>query len=187
MNENDSKVKRVTMWALRYILALTAVVVTMLIIEPTYFDMPIATAVAGLDGQNAPSGEFATAVTFDSKSEETILMVMGAKDRPLQITAEVESPGGQRILHERIFLETSSRNKPKWKNLHIPSIDTGTYTLRITQTEPGRISLFYYQGPFIARMIFLPSLMLALMIGFSIMGKGRTHAVQAEQQSVSAS
>lgn len=186
MNGNDNAVKRILMWALRYILALTAVVVIMLILEPTYFDMPLATAIAGLEGQDAPSGEFATAVTFDSKSGETILIAMGAKDRPLQIIAEVESPDAQIILHERIFLETISHNKPKWKNLHIPITNSGTYTLRITQTGPGRVSLYFYQGPFIARMIFLPSLMLAIMIGFSIMGKGRTPADQAEHQSISA-
>lgn len=137
-----------------------------LLIDPNYFDAPLAVAEAGLPRDKAPGGLFATGVTFHAESGYAIQVVLAAKDSPLSLRLEMADPKGQPCLSQSLALTRSGSESgaTEWKSLLGATGAPGTYTLTITQDGPGRVTLYFFQGPFVLRMVGLP-LLAALLLG----------------------
>ena len=83
---------------------------------------------------------------------------MAAKDNPLNVKAELISPSGRLGMDQSFQLNgpSGSKGPSEWKSMLGAAEGNGTYTLRITQDSPGRITAYIYQGPFFLRIIGLP-------------------------------
>jgi hypothetical protein len=150
-------------WLVLYGFCLVITAGTLLFIDLNYFDYPLGVGEAGLVGTLAPQGTpFTTAVQFVARNDFAVDMVMGARDVPLRIKAELLLPDQQVHFARNLELKRSADpgGRAEWQRLRGPAAIPGTFTLRITQDKPGRIAIYLFQGPFVLRLILIPLLVL---------------------------
>jgi hypothetical protein len=101
-------------------------------------------------------------------------MVFGARDQSLNAMAELVNPDGNQGLNQPLtLLRPQTTQKTSWVSLYGATTAIGTYTLRLTQDQPGRIKIYFFQGPFTARMIFLPCLAAIFLFIFQVIRRSR--------------
>lgn len=138
------------------------------LIDPAYFQNPIGEGEIGLvaaDGYSLPA------------TSEIEVLVDGVD--PLQIdlkstsgdfsgTVEVIAPNGSMLFTDQFALRFYEKsflpNHAKWQTFYSSTPQKGTYLLRLTQKEYGKAKIFFYQGPFLFRMLMLP-----LVAGFFLL------------------
>jgi hypothetical protein len=169
---------------LLYILLLVLAVFGLLAIDPNYFDMPLGRAETGLQAPQAPPPPFATAVTFDVQRGDAVEISLAAKDAALQIDLEVLGPRGDVVLRGKASLPgpKAGGRSHQWQSFLAPSPDDGQYTLRLTQDAPGRITVYFFQGPFTIRIIGLPFGMALLLFLIYWLGPFRRGMVGREPE-----
>jgi hypothetical protein len=147
------------LWTGVKIVVLTGgLVVVMLMVDPFYFDQPLAVAEAGLEPAQAPPPPFATSVVFGAELGDPVKFALGAREVNTRARVEVLQPSGLTIYDRELEIvkPTVAATRQGWQTFSIGIAESGTYTLRITQQNPGIIKVYLFQGPFLARMIFLP-------------------------------
>lgn len=138
----------------------------MLLVDPYYFEFPIAQAEGGLPADKAPPPPFATAITFAAEAGQPILIALGARDTSLgMVGAEVTGPDGRVMMQTSLPVNRGSGpHGADWKEFRSGSPMPGTYTLKLTQQAAGRMAVFFFQGPFIGRLLMLPALTALLLL-----------------------
>ncbi|HNV69368.1 MAG TPA: hypothetical protein PKO06_06690 [Candidatus Ozemobacteraceae bacterium] len=149
---------------LRWVISIVAAFVLLLVIDPQYFDRPLAEGTAGLAAAEAPSGPFATLIGVDIPDGSQLVSVfLKPRDVSLEARGEFLDPQGEVIMAESFVLASDTAGqKARWTIWKVAPRGAGKYAIRLTQTVPGRITLYFYQGPFWERMLGLP-LVLALI------------------------
>ena len=73
---------------------------------------------------------------------------------------EIIDPDSQMAFKDRFALRNYPKsflpNPAKWQTFYSPTLKKGTYLLRLTQESHGKAKVFFYQGPFVVRMLMLP-------------------------------
>jgi len=158
MEDRCGTLKYWVIMAVKYFFFTILLTIGLVLIDPNYFDVPLGSGEAGLIADQAPPSPFATEITFVAPAGDPIQIVMGAKDKPLPIRTELISPKGTSVMDKSMNLTMTSgvTGNPEWKSLLGSAPENGTYTLRITQDAPGRIKVYFFQGPFVVRMYILP-------------------------------
>ncbi len=157
-------------WTGVKIVALTlALVLVMVMVDPFYFDQPLAVAEAGLEPAQAPQTPFATSVVFGAELGDPVKFALGARDVSTRARVEVLLPSGRTVYDREleILKPTAAATRQGWQTFTIGLPESGSYTIRLTQNNPGMIKIYLFQGPFVARMLFLPvfAAFLVLIIG----------------------
>ena len=166
-------------WAIgRYFVLLFVVTGLLLFIDPNYFDLPLGSAQLGMDAKENPTRSvtllrglpFATAVTVEGGSGDPIEIVLGSREPNLAVEAEMTDPNGQVIWNKSLRLDTKPGQPGSaiWQSFLIGATEPGTYTLKVRQNAVGKIKVYFFQGPFVARMIILPIGVLLLSLIFSL-------------------
>lgn len=168
MDQHETSAKTIAWMLLRALAVLFLMVVGFLLIDNHAFELPLTEPCeAGLAATAAPSPPFATTIVFPATPGYPIEALLAAKDQSLgNVRVELLGPDGRTCL-DRV---TDLRRGPSWAGGAewvscaggAPLV--GTYTLRVTQHEPGRIAVYLFQGPFVARMLMLPAIALVLSL-----------------------
>ncbi len=164
-------------------LVTVALVVIMTMVDPFYFDQPLAVAEAGMEAGQAPPPPFATSVVFTAELGEPLKVALGARDAGTRARVEVLQPSGFAAYDRQLEIRkpTTMASRQGWQAFSVGVPETGTYTIRVTQDTPGMIKIYLFQGPFLARMFFLPvfAAFLVLVIAFLRRGRGRGESPRA--------
>jgi hypothetical protein len=162
-------------FVIRFLVTTLVVVGAFLLVDPNYFDIPLASALTGLEAKDAPVGPFATAVTFEAGQGEPITLVLAGRDAPLQVQGELTAPDGRTAWRDTFSIPHSTGGllRGNWITRNAPAPVLGTYTLRLSQSQPGRIKVYFFQGPFVARMIALPITMLIINLAVLVLAGRR--------------
>jgi len=148
--------------ALKFLVITIFLVGGMLFVDPFYFDLPLSVAEAGMEPAQAPTPPFTTSVTFEASPGEPIKIALGARDAPTRARVEVLMPSGIAAYDSQMEISRpdgsgSPRGSRRgWQSFVIGVPESGSYTIRITQQTAGTIKIFLFQGPFVARLVFLP-------------------------------
>ena len=151
-------------FVLRLFVSTVLVMILVLLVDPQYFDRPLAEGEAGLAAHEAPVGAFATTIGVEIPDGSQIVSVfLKARDVALQIQGEFLDPQGNVIVTGNFQLASDTQaQKARWATWAVPPRGPGKHVLRFTQNTPGRVALYFYQGPFWERMMGLPLVMVLL-------------------------
>lgn len=153
---------------LRALAMLFVLVVGFLLIDNHAFELPLTEPCeAGLAANSAPQPPFATTIVFSANPGYPIETLLAAKDQSLgNVRVELLGPDGRTCLDctTDLLRGPSWAGGAQWVSRAGGAPLVGTYTLRITQNEPGRIAVYFFQGPFTARMLVLPAIALVLSL-----------------------
>ncbi|NLI78379.1 MAG: hypothetical protein GX442_18320 [Candidatus Riflebacteria bacterium] len=161
----------------KIVLVTVGLVIIMTMVDPFYFDQPLAVAEAGLEAGQAPPPPFATSVVIPVELGDPLKVALGARDASTRARVEVLQPSGFAAYDRQLEIRkpTTMASRQGWQAFSVGVPETGTYTIRVTQDNPGMIKIYLFQGPFLARMLFLPvfAAFLVLIISFLRRGRGR--------------
>ncbi len=131
-----------------------------LIVDPAYFQYPLGSGVIGVEQKENYAFPATTEIEFDAMGVDPIQIDIAAKDVDVKGELEVITPKGDVITKDVFDIKKYSNgivpNPGKWFTKYAPPAGHGTYKLRLTQKAPGRITTFFYQGPFVLRFFLLP-------------------------------
>jgi len=162
---------------LRYIILTTILTAGMLLVDPNYFQKGIAEGFLGLEAAKAPAAPFATELTFSAAAGEPFKIDLGAKQQELRdVRIELLDPDGKPVTDQTTSLlrPPDPNARPTWHTIYSPALRNGTHTLRISQSAPGQVKAYVFQGPFVMRMIFLPIFAAILLFVFDIIRRARS-------------
>ena len=150
----------------KFVVLLLLAVLGMLLVDPYYFQFPIAQDEAGLPIDKTLPPPFETTITFRADPGYPVMIALGAKDQSLgMVSLEVTGPDGAKTLQGTIPVDRGSGpHGAEWREMLAGAPIPGTYTLRLRQNLPGRIAVFFFQGPFVARLLMLPALVALLLL-----------------------
>jgi hypothetical protein len=131
-----------------------------LIIDQAYLDNPIGEGTLGVTKEENYSMPATTEIAVTADGIDAIKVDLKSEIGDFGGELEVLAPNGSLVAHKRFALRhyppTLMPNPAKWQTINAPNLGKGTYLVRLTQERPGRAKVFFYQGPFVARMLILP-------------------------------
>lgn len=136
-------------------------------LDKNYFDFPLGEGELGLTGDQAPKfGTFATEIKFEGAKGYAIQIAMKARERGGPATVHLFDPSGIRIFSKTLDLifNPSLPGNGEWQKLMTPGTGEGTYRLQLIQDFPGKTKVYFFQGPFVHRLIAIP-----LVAGFLLL------------------
>jgi len=154
---------------IRYFIVLGILTAALLLIDPNYFQAGIGEGMLGLEPAQAPATPFASELTFAATAGDPFRIDVGAKQRELRdVRIEVLNPDNAPVTDQTVHLlrPPDPAAPPTWQTIYAPATRNGTYTLRLTQQEPGQVKVYLFQGPHLIRIAFLP-LLAAILLGIS--------------------
>jgi len=169
MTEPPSSVVYWTWFLVRAAILCVVLGLLMLFIDPNYFDRPVGTGECGLPADQAPATPFASALLFEARQGPGIQIVLGARDSSLTgVRAELLAPDGTLAMDQVTDLLRVD-NTARWRTLFGTAPLAGSYTLRLTQSMPGRVAVYLFQGTFTERFFVLPAMALGLIALFEVL------------------
>jgi hypothetical protein len=154
---------QVTKWGTNLLLTLVVSValgICALVVDPSYFQYPLGHGIVGVEQKENYAFPATTEIEFDAAGVDPIQIDLAAKDNDVKGEIEVFDPKGNLIITDNFDVKKLPNGivptPGKWFTKYSPPAGNGTYKLRLTQKAPGRISAFFYQGPFVLRFFLLP-------------------------------
>ncbi len=143
---------------LRWVISLVVVTLLLLFIDPQYFDRPLAEGTAGLPASEAPAGPFATLVGVEIPDDSQMLSIfLKSRDATVEANVEFLDQQGAVVTSSAFVLAADTpQQKVQWTAWNVAPRGAGKHALRLTQNTPGRVAIYFYQGPFWERMLGLP-------------------------------
>ena len=130
------------------------------IIDPAYLDNPIGEGDLGVTAEEGYDMPATTEISVTAGGVDSIRIDLKSELGDFGGEIEVLAPDGRMVLQKRFALRkypaTLMPNPAKWQSFNAYNGGKGTYLVRLTQERPGKAKAFFYQGPFIARMVTLP-------------------------------
>jgi hypothetical protein len=132
------------------------------IIDPSYFQNPIGESETGILADEGYQMPVTTEVEVVADGVDPLQIDLSSIKNDFSGIVEVIDPYGELALtkdfalryHPKSFLP----NHSKWHTFYVPVSKKGAYLLRLTQNAPGKARVFFYQGPFVARIFMLPAI-----------------------------
>lgn len=156
-------------------LALTIIlVIGGLIVDPAYMNNPIGEDLMGVTAEDGYPMPATSESTLIADGIDPIQIDLKSELGDFAGEVEVLAPDGRILLSKRFALRKYPSsfipNPSKWQSFLAPSAGKGSYKVRLTQEQPGRAKVFFYQGPFLMRMLILPLIaaFLILVINFTV-------------------
>lgn len=153
----------VSLFALTLIMAISGY-----LIDPAYFQNPIGEGELGLlaaDGYSMPATSEIEVVV---DGIDPLQIDLKSADGDFSGVVEVIDPAGNMALSNqfalRFYEKSFMPNHAKWQTFFAPAVQKGTYLLRLTQNSPGKAKIYFYQGPFLVRMLMLPFIALFFLV-----------------------
>ncbi|EKD84001.1 MAG: hypothetical protein ACD_39C00310G0002 [uncultured bacterium] len=143
------------------------------IIDPAYLDNPIGEGDLGVTAEEGYNMPATTEIAVTADGVDSIRVDLKSELGDFGGDIEVLAPDGRMVLQKQFALRkypaTLMPNPAKWQSFNAHNSGKGTYLVRLTQERPGKAKVFFYQGPFIARMIALPFIagFIVLILGFT--------------------
>ena len=148
-----------------------------LIIDQAYLDNPIGEGTLGVTAEEGYDMPATTEISVTADGVDSIKIDLKSELGDFGGDIEVIAPDGRMSFQNRFALRnyppTLMPNPSKWQSFNAPSRGKGTYLVRLTQEHPGRAKVFFYQGPFVARMLTLPLIaaFIILVLSFTFSSK----------------
>ncbi|KAF1081375.1 MAG: hypothetical protein GQF41_2181 [Candidatus Rifleibacterium amylolyticum] len=148
-----------------------------LIIDQAYLDNPIGEGTLGVTAEEGYNMPATTEISVTADGFDSIKIDLKSEVGDFGGDIEVLSPDGHMVFQNRFALRhyppTLMPNPAKWQTFNIRNVGKGTYLVRLTQERPGRAKVFFYQGPFLARMGILPIIaaFIILVLSFTFSSK----------------
>lgn len=142
-------------------LAITVIlVVGGLIVDPSYLSNPIGEDLMGVTAEEGFQMPATSESTIIVDGIDPVQIDLKSETGDFSGELEVISPAGRVLFNRRFALRkypaSFMPNPAKWQSFLSPIAEKGHYKVRLTQEQPGRANVFFYQGPFILRMVILP-------------------------------
>lgn len=132
------------------------------IIDPAYFQNPLGEGEIGLVAADGYSMPATSEIEVVANGVDPLQIDLKSSDGDFSGLIEVVDPAGNMVLSSRFalrfFPKSFMPNHEKWQTFYAPAVKKGTYLLRMTQNTPGKAKIYFYQGPFIVRMLTLPAI-----------------------------
>jgi len=148
-----------------------------LIIDQAYLDNPIGEGILGVTAEEGYNMPATTEISVTADGVDSIKLDLKSELGDFGGDIEVLAPDGNMVFQNRFALRhypsTLMPNPAKWQTFNIRNVGKGTYLVRLTQERPGRAKVFFYQGPFLARMGILPLIaaFIILVLSFTFSSK----------------
>jgi hypothetical protein len=137
-------------------------------IDSAYLTNPIGHSSIGItvnDGIPLPAS---SEITVTADGVDPIRIDLKAMDRDLSGMVSVTDPGGRVALQQRYGLRyyppSFFPNPSRWQTLMAPYRGAGTYRIYVSQDQYGTAEFYAYQGPFWARIFFLPLFSILVLV-----------------------
>lgn len=150
-------------WAKKIIVLLTLTVIigfAAYSIDHAYFEYPLGNGLTGITAKDKINLPATTEISFDAKGNYPIQIDLGAKSNDLEGEMELLGPNDQVCLEQKFNIKKYPAgllpNPGKWSTFYSANRGPGEYKLRITQSKPGQVITYFYQGPFVIRFLLLP-------------------------------
>lgn len=156
-------------------------------IDHAYFEYPLGTGTVGITTKDGNQFPATSEITFTAKDLDVIQVDLSAKTNDLEGEIEVIGPQGNVCLSTGFKVKKYPSgflpNPGKWQSFFIQNSKVGDYKLRVTQNKHGEINAYFYQGPFILRLLLLPFLAIFVYFLFSFtFEKNKIILPKAEEQ-----
>ena len=142
------------------------------IIDPAYLDNPIGEGDLGVTAEDGYDMPATTEISVTADGIDSIRVDLKSELGDFGGELEVLAPDGRMLLRDRYALRkypaTLMPNPAKWQSFNARNGGKGTYLVRLTQERPGRAKVFFYQGPFVARMLALPFIAAFIVLFLSL-------------------
>ncbi|MDN5280393.1 MAG: hypothetical protein PWR01_4358 [Clostridiales bacterium] len=152
-----------TSWTGRFIslIVLTiAMAVGGYLVDPAYFQNPLGEGEIGLLAKDGYSMPATTEISVVADGVDPLQVDLTSVEGDFSGELEVIDPSGSIIFSDKFALRHHPKsflpNPSKWQTFYSPTTGKGEYLLRLTQQNPGKARVFFYQGPFVVRMLMLP-------------------------------
>lgn len=148
-----------------------------LIIDRAYLDNPIGEGTLGVTAEEGYNMPATTEISVTADGVDSIKIDLKSEIGDFGGDIEVLAPDGNMVYQKRFALRnyppTLMPNPSKWQIFSVRNVGKGTYLVRMTQERPGRAKVFFYQGPFLARMGILPVIaaFIILVLSFTFSSK----------------
>lgn len=131
-----------------------------LIVDPSYLNHPLGEDSMGVLAEEGYTMPVTTESSFIADGSDAIQIDIKSEKGDFAGDVEIIGPKGEKLLAQRFALRNYPAsfmpNPSKWQSFLSRNAGKGTYLLRLTQETPGKAKVFFYQGPFVLRMIILP-------------------------------
>jgi len=144
-----------------------------IIVDPAYLDNPIGEGELGVIAEEGYDMPATTEIAVTADGIDSIKVDLKSAIGDFGGDLEILAPDGNMVLRNRFALRkypsTLMPNPAKWQSFNARNSGKGTYLIRLTQERPGRAKVFFYQGPFVARMLALPFIaaFIIVILGFT--------------------
>jgi len=129
-------------------------------IDHAYFEYPLGKGVIGISAKDKISLPATTEISFDANGTYPIQIDLGAKSNDLEGELELLGPNDKVCFEQKFNVKKYPAgflpNPGKWSTFYTANRGAGEYKLRITQSKPGQVITYFYQGPFVIRFLLLP-------------------------------
>lgn len=130
------------------------------LVDRAYFQNPLGEGEIGIlaaDGYSLPA---TSEISVVADGVDPIQIDLSSTNGDFSGEIEIIDPDGNLILTNGFALRFQPKsflpNPGKWQTFYAPMKKKGTYLLRLTQKSHGKTRVFFYQGPFVVRMLMLP-------------------------------
>lgn len=130
------------------------------IVDPAYFQNPLGEGEIGIVAKDGYSLPATSEISVVVDGIDPLQIDLSSSEGDFAGELEVISPSGNLVKSERFALRYQPKsflpNPGKWQTFYAAAKEKGTYLLRLTQESHGKARVFFYQGPFVLRMLMLP-------------------------------
>lgn len=130
------------------------------LIDPAYFQNPIGEGEIGMLAKDGYSMPVTSEIEVVVDGIDPLQIDLSSAEGDFSGLLEVIDPSNKMVLSGnfalRHFPKSFLPNPGRWQTFYAPAVKKGTFLLRLTQNQPGKARVFFYQGPFMVRMLMLP-------------------------------
>lgn len=139
-----------------------------MIVDPAYLNNPLGEGELGVTAEDGYAMPATSEISLVADGVDPIQIDLKSEQGDFSGEIELVSPQGNLLLTRdfalRKYPATFLPNPAKWQSFLSPQAGRGTYLLRLTQKQPGKAKVFFYQGPFVLRMAILPLIAAFIML-----------------------
>lgn len=158
------------------------------IIDPAYFENPLGEGVVGIKAEENYDLPATSEIAVMVDGQDPLRIDFVARTTDISGTIEVLAPDGSMVFSDRLALRhypnTFMPNHARWQTFNVPARKKGQYSLRLTQEQFGEARVFFYQGPFVMRLLVsvpLVAAFLVLVVSVTISKKPEPELLQEPQ------
>ncbi|NCB38761.1 MAG: hypothetical protein EOM80_08325 [Erysipelotrichia bacterium] len=157
-----------------------------LLVDPAYFNNPLGEGELGVTAEEGYAMPATSEISVVADGIDPIQIDLKSELGDFAGEVELVTSQGQLLLNQRFALRKYPSgflpNPAKWQSFYANAAGKGIYLLRMTQEKPGKAKVFFYQGPFIMRMVSLPFIaaFIVLIVNLTLCHKAAPDKIKVE-------